>query len=280
MGGGNFELIGDFFGKGYFGVDVFFFLSTYGLSYSINERPLLQFYKNRFSRILPVYLVFLLLCLLVFIPVSWKSSIMYAVSSITGIAVVNGYYVEWYTPSLMLVYLFFPCINYFSKKLAIVNVNILALCFMLFYTLLYYFDVHQYGNLFQRIPIIMFGCICFYLEKRDDNSMVILLSLLGLFGVFFSYGCFDRVTLAIPAILYVAGKAERLPLHSWMSTLGKWSFEIYLAQVIATKYFMKVYNGVFQILYVFLITIVLSLLFSCVSCYFRRLIIEPVKQNK
>lgn len=145
--------------------------------------------------------------------------------------------------------------------------------------LLYKFDVHQYGNLFQRIPIIMLGCVCYYLEKKKDNSIIIMLSLLGLFGVFFSYGCFDRVTLAIPAILYIAGKAEKLPFHSCISILGKWSFEIYLAQVIATKYFMKVYNGDYQILYVVLITIGLSLLFSCVSYLFRR-IIEPAKQSK
>ena len=266
--------LGDLFGFGYFGVDIFFFLSTYGLSYSINNNSLKQFYFNRFTRIGPVYLVFLVLCISTFLNDSVRSSLFYFICSITGLACFLDFpQVEWYTPSLILIYVFFPFINWVSKKLANINIYILAFCFIILYVFFSWRYVFVFQNLSVRIPIILLGCVCYYIEKKDDNGLVKLFSILALFGVLFSYGCFDRVTLSIPAVLFVVGFTDKLPFQSVLSCLGKWSFEIYLAQVISTKYFMQIYNGnlVLEISYVILITFVLSVIFSFITNFSNKL---------
>ena len=51
------------------------------------------------------------------------------------------------------------------------------------------------------------------------------------------------ITLALPAVLYFVGNSVKLPLHRVIALLGTWSFEIYLAQVVTTKYFILWYKG-------------------------------------
>lgn len=50
------------FRNGYVGVDIFFILSAFGLCYSWERSSVTCFYKKRFIRIIPLYLVFLVLC--------------------------------------------------------------------------------------------------------------------------------------------------------------------------------------------------------------------------
>ena len=131
-----------------------------------------------------------------------------------------------------------------------------------------------------RIPIIILGCVIYYVERKHNNTDVQLISLLGLFGIFMFAGNIYRVTLAIPAVLYLVGKADKLPLHKYISTLGKWSFEVYLAQVIATKYFIPYYEGSIktQLLYLFVITIFFSLVFSNITKY-SKILIEKIRHD-
>ncbi len=275
--GDNIDLnfISNFFMHGDFGVDVFFFLSTYGLSYSINKNSLRKFYFNRFVRIAPVYIVFLIICISAFLFTDFKNAMLYILSSFSGYACLKdcSYQVEWYTPSLILVYVLFPLINQLSKKLAGLNVFVLSLTIIILHLFLYYVNIGVCNMLAYRIPIIIFGCVCYYLEQKDDNSNIQVLAILALFGVFLFAGNTYRVTLALPAVLYLASMTNKLPFYSCISLIGKWSFEVYLAQVIATKYFIPHYQGslISELIYVFLITILLSVIFSLVTHYSKRL---------
>lgn len=264
----NIPIMGNIFECGYFGVDIFFFLSTYGLTCSINKNPIKLFYKNRFSRIIPIYFVYTLLSLPIFF-IDWNAGTRYFFYN-SSITVPN---VEWYTPSLLLIYILFPIINKISKLLARCNFSIISLFIIVSYTVFFNISLPN-ANLWHRVPIIFLGCIMYYLEKKNDNNAICVLAILALFGTcFVTHSCIDRITLAIPAALYIVGKANTLPFYRFISFLGKWSFEIYLAQVIATKYFMKIYNGniVLEIIYVVLITIVLGIFFSLISHYYKRI---------
>ena len=42
---------------GLIGVDIFMFFSGYGLCYSFNKNKLSEFYKRRYMRVLPLYLI-------------------------------------------------------------------------------------------------------------------------------------------------------------------------------------------------------------------------------
>lgn len=43
---------------GYIGVDIFFFLSGFGLTYSFQKNNIKTFYKNRLKKILPCYILY------------------------------------------------------------------------------------------------------------------------------------------------------------------------------------------------------------------------------
>lgn len=55
------------FNHGYIGVDIFFFLSAYGLCHSFEKSTIIQFLKKRALRILPTYILFLIVCCIFFI---------------------------------------------------------------------------------------------------------------------------------------------------------------------------------------------------------------------
>jgi len=264
--GYDIPLIGHLFGNGYFGVDIFLFLSTYGLSHSFNRNSFGQFYRNRFLRIIPVYIVFTLLTLPVFVN-DYKSGERYFFSDSSVFVVPD---VEWYTPSLILIYILFPLINKLSKLFSRRKYWEISFLLVFLHVFFYHVNLPIYANLYHRIPIILLGSIYYYLEKRRDNNVLRVSAVLALYGICFSHGCIDRISLAIPAALYVVGKASALPFYKFVSFCGKWSFEIYLAQVISTKYFMKVYTGspLLELVYVCLITIGLGGGFILVSNYF------------
>ncbi len=280
--GVDLNIISNFFMHGDFGVDVFFFLSTYGLSYSINKNSLRSFFFNRFERIVPVYIVFLILCIALFITTDLSKGALYFLASLSGYACIKDcvYQVEWYTPSLILIYVLFPAINFISKRIANLHILVISLLLIILHTLLYYINIGVCNMLAYRIPIIILGCVIYYVERKHNNTDVQLISLLGLFGIFMFAGNIYRVTLAIPAVLYLVGKADKLPLHKYISTLGKWSFEVYLAQVIATKYFIPYYEGSIktQLLYLFVITIFFSLVFSNITKY-SKILIEKIRHD-
>lgn len=53
------------FYPGFMGVDIFIFLSGYGLCFSINKNSISSFLKRRYSRILPVYVLMSILVTLI-----------------------------------------------------------------------------------------------------------------------------------------------------------------------------------------------------------------------
>ena len=122
--GVDIRIVKNLFGYGQFGVDIFFFLSTYGLSYSINRNSLKTFYSNRLRRIIPVYLFFLIICVGLFITTDIFKFCLYILASISGVASIYGdLCVEWYTPSLLMVYF---SSDQYEKKVE-VKVNIVFL---------------------------------------------------------------------------------------------------------------------------------------------------------
>lgn len=99
---------------GYGGVDIFLFLSGFGLTIGFKNRPALQFYKKRFLRVFPTYLV-LIVIWYAFRP---SLSIKDALIASTGIGFyIRGFHFwDWYLPFLYLLYLLFPLWMQLTKK--------------------------------------------------------------------------------------------------------------------------------------------------------------------
>lgn len=235
----------NFFGYGAFGVDIFLFLSAYGLSCSLHNHSLCLFYTNRIRRIFPAYLVFLFVCLPLFVTRDPIEILKYVFSSITGLSGIRSfpYHVEWFTPCLILVYIFFPLIDKLGA--AVSKMHVWLISFVIILMQIVFYTQHWGLNelIWIRLHIILLGNIIYHLEQKFDGRIVQLLSILGLYGILLFRGNEFRVMLAMPAVLYLAGYAKHLPLHGFFSLLGKNSYEIFLAQFVATTFFMDRYHG-------------------------------------
>ena len=100
------SFIEPFTSLGYGGVDIFFFLSGYGLFFSsVKNDSLLSFYKKRFIRVFPTYMVVVFFTMLGLGIFTIKT---YFINISTLGYWLNESYFEWYIPSLFAFYLWFP----------------------------------------------------------------------------------------------------------------------------------------------------------------------------
>ena len=97
---------------GQIGVDIFLFVSAIGLYYSVcRDDDVPSFYRRRFKRILPEYLIVFLIWYLFFT----KEGAVSLLKKITGIAFLSeGYLDNWYFVLLFFLYLIYPL--HFSLK--------------------------------------------------------------------------------------------------------------------------------------------------------------------
>ena len=100
---------GIYFYPGFMGVDIFLFFSGFGLCYSLNKKSIKEFYKRRFVRILPLYIV---LGLFAGILHYQDYSIWDYFCNISSLSYwgLGGNKFEWYLSSLFILYLAFPLI--------------------------------------------------------------------------------------------------------------------------------------------------------------------------
>ena len=119
------------------GVDIFFFLSGFGLCNSYYHRSgitSMNFYKRRFLRILPTYF----LCIIVFgltksVPVT---DLLWQMSCI-GYWIHKPYY-DWYVQSILLLYLVFPIFIKLARRYGIGKIVLFASILGLLPTLFLY----------------------------------------------------------------------------------------------------------------------------------------------
>ncbi len=99
-------------GKGYVGVDIFLFLSGLGLCYSCTKNSLSQFYKNRFIRIIPLFVIVATIHSIVYQVTEGNLSIWGYFCNITTLSYygIGGHYVNWFISALLIFYIFFPLV--------------------------------------------------------------------------------------------------------------------------------------------------------------------------
>ena len=231
------------FDTGFIGVDIFLFLSAYGLCHSFNKNSVVRFYKNRIKRIFPLYIIFLVTLLaLYFDGVSLLEKAKIVALQSTGLSVIESFRtnVEWYTPSLIVVYATFPLLYKLMAWLYRKNGILLYATLFIVAIVCNKFGVAIYENFARRFVIIMVGVLTyFYLRDSRNKELLLLYGLL----VVFSFVVKDlsvKYSLCLPMALV---GLNQLPIPDMLMTavsfIGKYSFEVYLAQIIATNYFLQ-----------------------------------------
>ena len=145
-------------GMGYFGVDIFFFLSGMGLIYAIGKYSTLEFYKRRFGRILiPGVLALTLRALLV----GWDLKFYFATLVGYHFWTLYIYTSMWFYFAIMTLYLLFPL--YYRVFCKVKNKYLFTAAVLIVWYFLsnalygiQRFDLYGFTN---RIPIFLTGVL-------------------------------------------------------------------------------------------------------------------------
>lgn len=274
--GFTYKILKSIFARAEIGVDIFFFVSVYGLCHSYTHKKLLGFYKSRFNRLFPIY-PFFMLCFCTHLGYSFQESIIVFIQQITGFACIIKKNFEWYIPALILIYAFFPLIFQGIKWLIekhfkwsyylilLFSIGLGTLCFQQI------FRIH----LAKRLPIIVLGIMTFFCEQKNKEKEIIGLYAIAALGSFFStwYGY-------VPIVLYSLKYLPRTKIaNKTICFLGKHSLEIYLGQHIAYRcYYNKPTIDLGErIIIVIFVTVFYSIILGFVQHYFWKLIANTKK---
>ena len=114
---------------GYVGVDVFMFLSGFGLVFSYKKNSIWRFYYNRLKRVYPVYALAVIFAFVI-IYKRWSGEVLLLNLATLGYYINHGIYrFDWYAESLFLLYLAFPLFNCIGKHLGGGTLYILSYCY-------------------------------------------------------------------------------------------------------------------------------------------------------
>lgn len=172
------------------GVEIFLFLSGIGLYYSIKKNPdILNFYKRRFERIVPIYLLIdvPLYALIFFILKSGNFfDYLLHVSSFSYWYPSRSWSDVWYVSFIIPLYLIYPFIYLLMQKNKKSFIPLLIISFAVKVLLIYCNPVYyeQIELAVSRLPIFIIGCYCglfVYNKKELTAKKSIIITAISLF---------------------------------------------------------------------------------------------------
>lgn len=245
---------------GWIGVDIFIFLSAIGLACSLEKNTLSQYFKNRFKRIIPTWIIVLILIhiiglvgskLLPGLPFHYPSGIMQCVLWYTGLGFwlspiigesPNNCY-EWYVPTILVFYLIAPLLG----KRSIKTLVLVLICSMVLVCLQHHFLWFKEIEIAtSRLPIFITGFLYYNCCKKSEweksfyvygGGIFVLLAALFYLTSFVTL----RVVLAlcVPMVLILISYAfGRIKHVSFITLIGSLSLEMYLLHLDQRPYYV------------------------------------------
>lgn len=106
------------FGSGFVGVDIFLFLSAYGLCHSFTKNSYRVYLARRLKRLFPVFLIFIVFYLYFIANIrNWHSLVKLTLLHISGLSSFSSQSYAWYIPAIIFIYWSFPIWFYTVKWL-------------------------------------------------------------------------------------------------------------------------------------------------------------------
>ena len=223
---------------GYAGVDIFMFMSGFGLFFSLEKAlPLRDFYTRRLKRIFPAYYaVGFFASFLLF-----HDNLLQYLFRFTTIGFwTGGLYAEWYVPSIVLLYVASPLL----KRLGIYGQVGLAILLLVVACILVeredLIDGEHYFMLL-RVPAFLWGMVCASWLKEGRSMAwfyVVLIACLPFFVWLYPYHHqvymykYLSVSFLLPVFLCLFMMISRglKCMNPVMRYIGRASLEIYLIQ--------------------------------------------------
>lgn len=232
-------------------VDIFFYLSALGVSFSYKKNDLKTFYKRRYVRIMPMY----------FLLVLWRSLYEVIVNDVhlslwdwfcnfTTLSYyhVGGVPIAWFLAATALFYFIFPILFKIVEKLGHWSVLLfLVLVFVIKLNIEMYWSIDA---MISRFPIFILGIVTYlYFNGMVKRNQVILqiifclcfalaYKLLPIYMISFAYNaCVTPIMIImLLAIMVIVRKIPYLyPFFEWV---GRNSLEFYVANTIVVNCMM------------------------------------------
>lgn len=248
---------------GYLGVDIFFFVSAYGLFYSMKKPVLLrQWYLRRLKRILPAFWV---VSIFMGVMVHWgiyehlREEIFFGF--LCPWANQDEYYnvIFWYIPAALLFYFLFPLFYKYRKEVMLWYIPIVMVSFALSHVVSQIFNSRGWApyipGFIGRIPVFLLGMI---VAEHEDNikkilkwpiaTAVVMISLFTFILLeshamkitsILSFPCDDFFFMlcSLPFICCLCSLLQKFVkiLNPFILYCGRYSLELYLLHVAFTR---------------------------------------------
>lgn len=261
------------FRRGYVGVDIFIFLSVYGLQASIERNTLGRYYLNRLKRLFPLYFFFLLTLFATFEhSCPFDRMLIQSLYQITGLSLFQypqffscGFCFDWFTPAIIVIYIVFPLasriLRYIHQKGLVLEIISLVILALVGDWLYYRWHMPVRGLTF-RMPLMMLGVLTYWYIKENNARNILTLYTVS---VVIGYLCDNKMhmqTMFLPALLLVYSLTSfRLPFEKFLKFVGRYSFEVYVAHIFVVAFFIPM-KLVASVPLLIVITIVVSTLLA------------------
>lgn len=269
---------------GFAGVEIFMFVSGFGLYFSMDKNSnLSHFYKRRLLRIFPTYYI---LGIFASILLYNDSVVTYFFRYSTIGFWTGGVYGEWYIPSIVFLYLLAPLFkSLYHKKLFFIIISVCCICLLASYYIIaneYITKGEPHFFLLYRIPAFIFGMACAYWIKNYISVKYFYSILLAGIPFFillypnhheiYNFKYFSLIFLLPLYILCLTLISKLIPtVKPLISSVGKASLEIYIIQ---GMFFHAILTGLIMIPadYHDIISILLIIISSLLGITFHWLI--------
>lgn len=257
------------------GVDIFMFLSGFGLYHSFEKNNKInEFYKKRIVRIIPTTVILLAVFAII-------QDIMNGDNSYTIFRphywIMSIYSMYWFIGAILLFYICYPIIYKYLLPLNSIGIIIASISICILFILAIKFAhiglISQLEVYFARIPIFLIGAIFAKNQKfLGYEKIIIILFLLSIPLLYMLPKSLQRMSyapLAIAFVIYVPYVLRKSP--AWftkvLSIIGAASLEFYLIHIFLfyngiLGYFNRQYSQTVTIVIVFIVVFASSWLFN------------------
>lgn len=281
---------------GYYGVDIFFFLSGIGLTYSIKNNNIWKFYYKRIKRVM---LPFLIVAIILKIYNNWSVVEFIKRVSFYYFYTKSIYRLLWFIPAIVTLYAIFPLYYKVFQKVSHKTIFTSAIVIIITFILVAfnkYIRLDLYGFI-NRIPVFIVGILLGWKEQNEDitydKSRYITYIIMLLFGLVMSYfikmegwyflnGKFDlflpnafvaiSISFLIPKLLDNISnfKIGKLIING-LSYIGIMSLEIYCVQECILNFSFKISvikNDIITNIISVIVIVILTTILYIVNKYF------------